>query len=575
MTKKALAVFILMILMSACGSGNDSATKPPMLDITTEIPTAIPTDTPTAIPTGIPTDTPTAAALTEEKPTAQDTPYVTDELLAEFEAASKSELAYYHIPGAAVAIIEDGQVVYAEGFGYRNLETSEPFTTKTLFRIASITKSMTSMMVATLVDNDMLDWDTPVIDIYPDFQAPTPELTERITVRDLMNMNTGIEAPGANMFYWGDWTVGDLFAAIASMPVVGKYHKYLSYNNELYSAVGYIAAMAAGREPTMADYAALMQERVFDPIGMEDAIITDDTSLLGDNYAASYEYMLTGDRDSPTPVPILFARDGVVAPAGGAWVNLDDMMRYLVTQMNGGVTPEGVRVVSEANLAETWIPKLGGYGMGWQSGAWGYIPELSTVGWESGQHVVGIPGRQHGGGFDGFRTGMVVYPDMNVGLIIFANYSVTGDLFREILTRIFTQMLYELDDQTLEQTLGSENQVSDEVIEEWDARVQGLAGPEVDAAAVTGWLGAYEQGWGLELREDNTLWLTRLPDFQYMLIPENSPTAGDKKVHCIIANDNIIFDIDFIDLEVSDDDVFSFTLRMMNGEIYYFTRLNP
>jgi len=250
------------------------------------------------------------------------------------------------------------------------------------------------------------------------------------------------------------------------------------------------------------------------------------------------------------------------------------MVRYLITQMNGGITPEGVSVVSEANLTETWLPQLGGYGMGWQSGAWGFIPELSTVGWESGLGVEGIPGRQHGGGFDGFRTGMVVYPDMNVGLIVFANYSVTGDLFREILTRVFTQMLYDLDDQTLEQTLRSENLVSDEVIEEWDARVQALTGPEVDAATVNGWLGEYEQGWALELRENNTLWLTRLPDFQYMLIPENSPTPGDRTLHCIVANDTIIWDIDFIDLEENDDGVFSFMLQMSSGEKYYFTRLN-
>jgi CubicO group peptidase (beta-lactamase class C family) len=567
MTKKAFVVFILIFLMSACSRGNDIARMPP----TRDIPTAIPS----IIPKGIPMDTPTATvALIEEKPTAQDIPHVTVELIADFESAIESEMVYFNVPGAAVAIIEDGQVVYAEGFGYRNLETGEPFTTETLFRVASITKSMTSMMVATLVDEGALDWDTPVTEIYPNFQAQTPELTERIMVRDLMNMNSGIESRGADMFYWGGWTVDDLFAAITSMSVVGEYHDHFSYNNELYASVGYIAALAAGREPTVEDYAALMQERVFGPIGMVDAIITDDISLLGDNYATSYEYMLPRDRDSYTHVPVLFAREGAVAPAGGAWVNLDGMARYLITQMNGGITPEGVRVVSKANLAETWIPQQGGYGMGWQSGAWGYIPELSTVGWESGRYVEGIPGRQHGGGFDGFRTGMVIYPDMNVGLIIFANYSSRGDLFREVLTRIFTQWLYDLDEQTLEQTLESEDLVSAGAMEEWEARGQGLTEPEVDAPAVTGWLGAYEQGWGLELREDNTLWLTRLPDFQYMLIPENYPTPGDKAVHCIIANDNIIFDIDFIDLEVSVDSVFSFTLRMMNGEMYHFTRLN-
>jgi CubicO group peptidase (beta-lactamase class C family) len=103
------------------------------------------------------------------RPTLAETnPQITDPMLANFEGIIQSEMEYFHIPGAAVAVIQDGQVVYSQGFGVRNVETSEPLTPQTRFRIGSTTKSMTSMLVAQLVDEGLLSWDTPITDIFPD-----------------------------------------------------------------------------------------------------------------------------------------------------------------------------------------------------------------------------------------------------------------------------------------------------------------------------------------------------------------------------------------------------------------------
>ncbi|MBI5959998.1 MAG: beta-lactamase family protein, partial [Chloroflexi bacterium] len=116
---------------------------------------------------------------------AQDSTPTSADLLTQFEALIQSEMAYYHIPGAAVAVIQDGEVIYSQGFGSRNVATGDPFTPQTQFRIGSTTKSMTSLLVAQLVDEGKLSWDTPVTEIYPDFQTSDPELTAQLTLRDL------------------------------------------------------------------------------------------------------------------------------------------------------------------------------------------------------------------------------------------------------------------------------------------------------------------------------------------------------------------------------------------------------
>jgi len=99
-------------------------------------------------------------------------PQITSALLADLDTTVLTAMETFDVPGAAVALMQDGQVVYAKGFGVRNLTTGQPFTPDTVFRIASTTKSMTAMLVATQVDQGLLDWDTPVHTIYPAFRLP-------------------------------------------------------------------------------------------------------------------------------------------------------------------------------------------------------------------------------------------------------------------------------------------------------------------------------------------------------------------------------------------------------------------
>lgn len=444
---------------------------------------------------------------------AQDMPQVTDELLASFTSLIESEMAYFHIPGMAATVVADGEIVYAQGFGVRDLESGAPFTPETRFRIGSTTKSMTALIVAQLVDEGLLSWDTLVTDILPDFATVDPALTATMTVRDLMSMATSLESDALQGFNWGEWSVSDLLGAVAGQRQVGTYRQHYAYNNEVYALAGYAAVAAAGEVPSLGAYTALVQERVFDPIGMASSIITDDTGQLGDNFAQPHSIPLIDE--TLTLARTINPPIAVVAPAGGVWSTVGDMGRYLITQMNGGVTPDGQRIVSAESLAETWIPGAAipsdalplplenmAYGMGWV-----------TLSYQ------GIPVRYHYGGWTGYFTQMIVFPDANVGLILFAN-STTGALSNEALAYGFGELLYGLEPQVVEVVHSLYNAT----------RVQiGMARtmiPEttLDAETAAPLLGEYDGGWSVTLRDDSTLWLLQ-SGWEFQVV--SFPVAGE------------------------------------------------
>ncbi|MCB9452213.1 MAG: beta-lactamase family protein [Anaerolineaceae bacterium] len=472
---------------------------------------------------------------------------MTDNLLTAFSALIESEMDYYHIPGMAAVVIADGEIVYTQGFGVRDLESGAPFTTTTRFRIGSTTKSMTSLLVAQLVDEGLLDWDTPVTAILPDFATVDPALTAQITVRDLMGMATGLESDVLPSFDWGAWSVSDLLAAVAVESQAGEFRQYYAYNNEVYALAGYAAVAAAGQEPSLSAYTALLQERLFAPVGMTSTLVTDDTSQLGDNFAYPYDIPLTDD--TLTPVRTINPAIGVVAPSGGIWSTVEDMGRYLITQMNGGVTPDGGRIVSAESLAETWKPGVPlpddvplpiadmAYGMGWV-----------TLNYQ------GIPVRYHDGGWTGYYTQMVVFPDANVGLILFAN-STVGALSNESLVYGFGELLYGLEPQAAEVIRSLYNS---SLVQLGMVRTM-IPATTLDAETDARLMGDYEGGWQVAWHADGTLWLV-YGDWTFQIVP--FPIGGENAY--LVINNGAAGTLVTFDVE---NDPVALVIQLPDGEI--------
>ena len=350
---------------------------------------------------------------------------LTDELLAEFETYVASSLDQFAIPGAAVAIVQDGAVVYEQGFGVRELRGDALVTPETLMMIGSTTKSMTTMLMATLVDDGLMDWDTPVVDIFPGFAVTDPELTRQLTMRNLVCACTGVPRRDLELFFNSDeLTAEDVVASLADFTFFTEFGEAFQYSNQMVATGGYVAALAAGG--TVGEmypaYAEALRSRVLDPIGMESSTLSLAEATTQPDHATPHGFNLAGDL---TPLSIEAEEFVIpVAPAGALWSNAREMARYLQTELSRGVAPDGERVVSTENLVETWQPQVPvsaetSYGLGW------FIDEYK-----------GLPLIHHGGNTIGFSADLAFLPDADLGIVVLTNGAATNLFNLAVRTRL-------------------------------------------------------------------------------------------------------------------------------------------
>jgi CubicO group peptidase (beta-lactamase class C family) len=353
------------------------------------------------------------------------------ETAAELEAYINAIMPRHAIPGAAVAVVQDGQVVYLNGFGVRGLGTNDPITPDTAMMIGSSGKTMTTLMMGTVVDDGLMGWDQPVVEILPSFRVADPELSRRLTVKNLVCACTGVPRRDIELLFNSDeMTAEDTIESLAAFEFFTDFGEAFQYSNQMVGTGGFIAALAAGgRYGTLArDYEAQMQRRVFDPIGMPNTTFSFERIRQSGGYAIPHG--LTLDRGY---VPISLSVEEMlepVAPAGAAWSTARDMARYLITQLNRGVTPEGRRVVSEENLLLTWTPQVpvtadSSYGLGW------FVDRYK------GARLL-----HHGGNTLGFTTDLALLPDAGVGIVVITNARVSNSFNEAVRFRLF-ELLYE------------------------------------------------------------------------------------------------------------------------------------
>jgi CubicO group peptidase (beta-lactamase class C family) len=180
------------------------------------------------------------AAQTDAKPGA--TPgtagRLSDALLRGFTDDIEQALETFQVPGAAVALVQGREISLARGFGLRDLASGAPVTPRTRFRVGSVTKSMTALLLATFADDGVVGWDDRVVDHWPHFRAPTVELTHTLRLRDLLGMGSGIAEssdlalPVVEFFMMaGDVSARDALRRVADLPVIAAPGAAYSYNN--------------------------------------------------------------------------------------------------------------------------------------------------------------------------------------------------------------------------------------------------------------------------------------------------------------------------------------------------------
>jgi CubicO group peptidase (beta-lactamase class C family) len=355
---------------------------------------------------------------------------LTGERRAEFEAYIADAMTRLGVPGASVAVVQGGEVVYLQGFGVREVGGAKAITPDTLMMIGSVTKSMTSTMAATVVDDGWLSWDTPLVDLLPGFAVGDPQLTPRLTIADAFCACTGLPRRDPEIiFNFDTLTPERLIAQLAELPLTAPLGEQFQYNNQLYAVGGYAAAAAAGAAPDdlYDGYRLSMRERLLDPIEMPRSTFSLESVLTSGDYALPHSNDLEGQT---RPIPLLSDEGFVtsVAPAGALWSTAREMARYIQTELADGVAPDGTRVVSAANLERTRAPRASipaepelpplftevgqHYGMGW------------VIGTYKGQQII-----SHSGGTFGFGSEVAFLPEADLGVVILTNNVQAGGPF--------------------------------------------------------------------------------------------------------------------------------------------------
>lgn len=382
----------------------------------------------------------TAPATTPPAPVAKPSAAKQDDLPARLErlrARLEEARVQHHIPGMAVAVVKGDEVIFAEGFGFADLEAKRPVTPKTVFAVGSTTKAFASALVAMQIDAGKLAWDDPLSKHVPELVLPTRPgkaagagadaakkasgaAADAPTLRDAMSHRTGFTRMSM-LWASGELSDAEIFAqASGAEPIEGLRDKFL-YNNVIYAAAGEAAARVAGTT-----WGELLQTRLLDPLGMKSTTISVTAAQANPELARGYRYREVTKVHEAVPMRALDS----IAPAGAINSNALDMAKWLRLQLGRG-TYEGKPLVSAERLQDTWAPQIevgGGirYGLGWMLGDW------------QGHRVV-----EHGGNIDGFAAEVAMLPDDELGFVLLTNVSSTP-LQRASMGIVFDSLLGEL-----------------------------------------------------------------------------------------------------------------------------------
>jgi len=247
-----------------------------------------------------------------------------DNRLHGFDDIVTQAMSTWEVPGTAVAIVRDGKVIYAKGFGYRDREHKLPVTTNTLFAIGSDSKSFTSLLFGILNDEGKVSWDEPVRTYLPEFQLADPIATAQATAVDLFSHRTGLPALDT-VWYTSNFSRADLVRRLRYLKPNKEFRSRFEYCNLTVMVMGYLEGRVAG-----STWEQLVHDRIFQPLGMSHSNFSVADSQKTPDFALPYGLR----RRAVMQVP--FKSLDAIGPAGSINSNIEDMSRYLVFQLGDG-----------------------------------------------------------------------------------------------------------------------------------------------------------------------------------------------------------------------------------------------
>lgn len=319
-------------------------------------------------------------------------------------------LIEWNVPGMAIAIVKDGEIIFEKGYGVKSINSKAPVDQHSLFAVASNTKALTSASLAILVDEGKISWDDKVQQYLPEFQLSDPYVSANMTIRDLLCHRSGLGTFSGDLIWYGsDHSRDEVIRRARFLEPKHGFREHYGYQNIMFLAAGQLIPAVTGQE-----WEVFVRERILTPIGMDRTLVSTTELRKGDNIAYPHNDKNDGH------VEIEYVNWDNIAPAGGLISSVHDWSQWLKLQLNTGMidttqiwSPERTTDMWQVHTPQAianWTKDLfpsntfKGYGLGW---------ELSNI---HGKKVVA-----HGGGYDGMISRTVMVPEENLGIVILTN----------------------------------------------------------------------------------------------------------------------------------------------------------
>lgn len=262
---------------------------------------------------------------------------------AELRQYINDEMKRWQVPGLAVALVKDGQVLMHEGFGVKNIRVGTPVDDQTIFANCSTTKAMTAVAMAILVDEGKVGWTDRVQEHLPEFQLSDPYISRDMRVQDLFTHNLGL---GNADFLWADSDLSpaDILYRMRFAPIAYNLRGGYTYQNIMYLAAGEIVARKSGHS-----WAEFIQQRIFKPLGMYNTYPTLQSSQVQNNRSTPHH------RVNTTIVPIKDSSADLIGAAGSVWSSAADMTIWIRALLDS-TKHQGGRLISATSYAKLFEP---------------------------------------------------------------------------------------------------------------------------------------------------------------------------------------------------------------------------
>ena len=329
--------------------------------------------------------------------------------LGDLDATIEQALKTFNVPGVAVAVVVDDELVLAKGYGLRDVERKLPMTAETQMPIASITKQFTVAALATLVRQGKLDWDKPVREYLPDFRLQNEYATAHATPRDLVTHRIGLPRHDA-VWYGSDLSRDQIFHRLQYFPFSRDLRVRFQYNNLMYMTSGYLAGRLA-----KSSWEELVKSALFTPLGMLRSNFTVAAMRADPHHAEAYELNLKREVVRVEHEPL-----DTMGPTGSINSSVDEMASYARMMLAGG-SFQGKRVLLEADVQSMMQPHM-------PSGKSLFADLFGFQSYGMGLFVQTYRGMEiahHGGNLKGASAMIVLVPAKRIGVIILTNRSST------------------------------------------------------------------------------------------------------------------------------------------------------